>query len=113
MTSDRRTGLDVLSYDKCVDLLARSPIGRVGVHLEGHPPAILPINYAFDDEHDIVFRTDTASILHRAQHHTVAFEIDGIDRLYHLGWSVLVIGTVEEVTDRPELAALANLPLGP
>jgi uncharacterized protein len=94
MTRDRRTGVDVLSYDECVGLLARSPIGRVAVHLTGHPPTILPINYAFD-EPNIVFRTETSSILHRADQHTVAFEIDGIDRLYHLGWSVLVVGTVK------------------
>ena len=109
MTRGQRTGLDVLSYDERVGLLTRAPIGRVGVHLEGHPPAILPINYAFDDEHNIVFRTDTSSILHRAHQHTVAFEIDGIDRLYHLGWSVLVVGTVEEVTNRSECASLASL----
>ncbi len=112
MTRDSRTGLDVLSYDECLGLLAHSPIGRVAVHLNGHPPVIFPINYAFD-EHNIVFRTDASSILHRAHQHTVAFEIDGIDRRYHLGWSVLVVGTVEEVTDRSELAALATLPLGP
>jgi nitroimidazol reductase NimA-like FMN-containing flavoprotein (pyridoxamine 5'-phosphate oxidase superfamily) len=112
MTRDGRTGLDVLSFDECLGLLARSPIGRVAVHLDEHPPAIFPINYVFD-EHNVVFRTDTLSMLHRAHQHTVAFEIDGIDRLYHLGWSVLVVGTVEEVTSRSELAALATLPLGP
>jgi hypothetical protein len=64
MTRDGRTGLDVLSYDECLGLLAHSPIGRVAVLLAEHPPAIFPINYAFD-EHNIVFRTDTSSILHR------------------------------------------------
>lgn len=112
MTRDSRTGLDVLSYDECLGLLARAPIGRVAVHLNGHPPVIFPINYTLHDT-NIVFRTDTSSILHQADHHTVAFEIDGIDRLYHLGWSVLVVGTVEEITKRTEVAALATLPLGP
>ena len=51
-TSDR---LDVLSDEECRDLLARSPIGRIAVHLVGHAPAIFPINYVFD-EHHIVFR---------------------------------------------------------
>jgi uncharacterized protein len=81
MTRDRRTGLDVLSYDECLDLLARAPVGRVAVHLGGHPPAIFPINYALHDT-CIVFRTDTSSVLHQSDLHTVAFEIDGIDRLY-------------------------------
>ena len=112
MTCDRRTGLDVLSYDECLGLLARAPIGRVAMHLPERPPVIFPINYAFDG-HNIVFRTDTLSILHQADQHTVAFEIDGIDRIYHLGWSVLIVGRLEAVTDRSEHVALATLPVGP
>jgi hypothetical protein len=112
MIRDNSTGLDVLSDDECRDLLARSPVGRIAVHLAEHSPAIFPINYVFD-EHDIAFRTDASSMLHRARQHTVAFEIDGVDRVYHLGWSVLVVGILEEVTTRSELAALATLPLGP
>jgi Pyridoxamine 5'-phosphate oxidase len=59
LTRDRRTGLDVLSYDECLSLLARAPIGRVAVHLNGHPPVIFPINYTLHDT-NIVFRTDTS-----------------------------------------------------
>jgi nitroimidazol reductase NimA-like FMN-containing flavoprotein (pyridoxamine 5'-phosphate oxidase superfamily) len=112
MTRDQRTGLDVLGYDECVELLARAPVGRVAVNLAGHSPVIFPVNYTFDG-HNVAFRTDTSSLLHRAHQHAVAFEIDGIDRRYHLGWSVLVVGIVEEVTDRTELAALTTMPLGP
>lgn len=112
MTHDSNAGLDVLTDDECRDLLARSPIGRIAVHLAERSPAIFPINYVFD-EHHIVFRTDRSSIVHQADQLTVAFEIDGIDRVYHLGWSVLVVGTLEEVTDPSELVALATLPLGP
>ena len=112
MTDDTANRLDVLSDEECRVLLARSPIGRIAVHLVEHAPAIFPINYVFD-EHHIVFRTDASSMLHRAHQHTVAFEIDGIDRIYHLGWSVLVVGTLEEVTSPAELTALATLPLGP
>jgi len=112
MPRDSNAGLEALSDDECRDLLARSPVGRIAVHLAERAPAILPINYVFD-EHHIVFRTDTSSLLHQAHQHTVAFEIDGIDRVYRLGWSVLVVGTLEEVTNRSELAALATLPIGP
>jgi uncharacterized protein len=112
MTRDHHTGLDILSYDECLRLLAHTPIGRIAVHLAEHAPVIFPINYDLD-ETSIVFRTDASSMLHQADQHTVAFEIDGIDRVYHLGWSVLVVGTVQEITDRSELAALVTLPLGP
>ena len=100
-----------MSFDECVALLARCPVGRVGVYLAGHQPVIFPVNFAFDD-HNIVFRTNESSTLHRAREHTVAFEIDGIDRVYHLGWSVLVVGTLQQVTDASEIVALAGLPLG-
>jgi len=103
--------MDVLTYDECVALLTRVPVGRVGVHLVDQPPVIFPVNYVFDG-HDVVFRTDTASMLHRADGHTVAFEIDGIDRPYHLGWSILVVGRLEEVTDPAERDALVAAPLG-
>jgi hypothetical protein len=111
VTHDDGTGLDVLSYDECVALLARCPVGRVGVHLAGHQPVIFPVNFAFDD-HNIVFRTNESSMLHRASEHTVAFEIDGIDRVYHLGWSVLIVGTLQEVTRQSEIVAFSGLPLG-
>ena len=112
MTRDAGTGLDVLSLDECCDLLVRTPIGRVAVHLAEHPPVIFPINYFFDGS-DIAFRTNPTSLLHRADRHTVAFEIDGVDRLYHLGWSVLVTGTLQEVTGHSDVIRLASLPLGP
>ena len=60
-----------------------------------------------------MFRTDAQSMLHRAHERTVAFEIDGIDRHYHLGWSVLVVGHLDQVTDSSEIARLTTLPLGP
>lgn len=43
----------------------------------------------------------------------VAFECDGIDRVYHTGWSVLATGNAEEVVNEAELARLARLPLDP
>ena len=43
----------------------------------------------------------------------VAFEIDGIEPLYHPGWSVLVSGVGRHVIDATDVAALAELPLRP
>ena len=112
MAHDARSGMDILSYDESVQLLRRCSVGRVAVHLVGEFPTILHVNYAFD-EHDVLFRTNEGSTLHRGDHRTVAFEIDGIDRIYHEGWSVLVVGTLEAVNTPEQLAAYAMLPLGP
>jgi nitroimidazol reductase NimA-like FMN-containing flavoprotein (pyridoxamine 5'-phosphate oxidase superfamily) len=111
VTSDSSRGLDVLAVDECIALLERCPVGRVGVDLAGEGPAVFPVNYAFDGR-DVTFRTNTGSLLHRADQSRVAFEIDGIDRVYHQGWSVLVVGLLRAVTNTAECEALAELPVG-
>jgi hypothetical protein len=42
-----------------------------------------------------------------------AFEIDGIDAMYHEGWSVLVRGHCCHVDDEAALVQLERLPLLP
>jgi nitroimidazol reductase NimA-like FMN-containing flavoprotein (pyridoxamine 5'-phosphate oxidase superfamily) len=100
-----------MARDECLRLLARERLGRIGVCVD-QQPVLLPVNYAMDGNH-IVFRTDPGTKLHAAIGRPVAFEIDGFDRLYHEGWSVLVVGTAEEVESAAELARLSRLPLGP
>jgi uncharacterized protein len=95
----------------CVHLLTAHGLGRLAVSLRDQP-LILPVNYAMDGD-CVVFRTDAGTKLYGAAGQPVAFEIDGFDRLYHEGWSVLVVGTAEEVHQPAERARLAALPLGP
>jgi nitroimidazol reductase NimA-like FMN-containing flavoprotein (pyridoxamine 5'-phosphate oxidase superfamily) len=78
----------------------------------GGQPIILPVNYAMDGSR-VVFRTDPGTKLFAAVGHPVAFEIDGSDTMYHEGWSVLVVGTAEEVCDEAEIARLSRLQLAP
>jgi nitroimidazol reductase NimA-like FMN-containing flavoprotein (pyridoxamine 5'-phosphate oxidase superfamily) len=74
-------------------------------------PAIFPVNYAVDDG-DIYFFTAPGSRLAAATRHAVvAFEVDHVEQWSHTGWSVLVVGSADEVTDPLELAALRSLPL--
>jgi uncharacterized protein len=40
-----------------------------------------------------------------------AFEIDGIDAASRTGWSVIIVGVTEEVTDPGEVRRLENLRL--
>ncbi len=114
-TQDLRTdrqGLEVLSYEECDGLLADQGIGRVAFVHEGEP-AVFPVNYQWHRK-TIVFRTARGAKLDAAEvGRTAAFEIDGWDEVYQRGWSVLVRGWVEEVSDDSELAELDALPLTP
>jgi uncharacterized protein len=110
---DEHTGLDVIDRQECMQLLARGGLGRVAVVPDGVRPTVLPVNYVLDGE-SIVFRTAAGSKLTAAlRNGHAAFEIDGADPLGHTGWSVVVAGHAEEITDPDELARAAELPLRP
>ena len=109
---DRRTGLEILDRDECEALLARSIIGRVAIVSVDGRPLVFPVNFALDGG-AIVFRSDPGTKLHGARRGPVAFECDGVDSVYHTGWSVLATGNAEVVVNEAELARLARLPLGP
>jgi nitroimidazol reductase NimA-like FMN-containing flavoprotein (pyridoxamine 5'-phosphate oxidase superfamily) len=76
-------------------------------------PIIRPLNYVFDPRsQSVVFRTAEGSKLHgllRARE--AAFEIDGIDAGGRTGWSVVILGVAEEVTNTSELRRLEKLGL--
>ena len=108
---DRRTGLEELDRDECLRLVARCPIGRVGVVVAGRP-LVFPVNFTLDGE-AVVFRSDEGTKVHAARNGPVALECDGIDPVYHAGWSVLLLGEAEEVQNPVDVARLERLPLGP
>ena len=104
-----RTGLEVLDRQTCIALLAKSTLGRIAVVADDRP-LIFPVNFALDGE-SIVLRTDPGTKLRRATQGWVAFECDGLDSVYHTGWSVLASGVAEEVRNAAEIAQLERLPL--
>ena len=74
-------------------------------------PSIVPVNYLLDDD-KVVIRTDAGSKLAAALRGApVAFEVDGVDETHQAGWSVVVRGHAEEVTDAGKLAELRQTPL--
>ena len=112
MLIDNRTGLEVLDRDECFRLLGLNGVGRIAVVDGGHP-VIFPINYVVDSE-QIMFRTAPGTKLDAAvRTQRVAFEIDSADPMYHTGWSVLVVGRCEEITDPQRRAEIDQLPLRP
>jgi len=107
-----RHGMEKLSRDECLTLLATRSVGRVGITVSALP-VIFPINFVLMDG-DIVFRSSPGSKLTAAaQRAVVAFEVDDVDTMYHSGWSVLVVGPAYEITDPTELEHARNLPLLP
>jgi hypothetical protein len=97
-------GLEILTEDECWRLIEMPGIGRVGVTV-GALPAIFPVNYTAPDR-TIVFRTAAGTKLRAAvEHAVVVFEVDHADPLYHVGWSVQVVGVAEPV-DRQDDPAL-------
>jgi len=106
-----------LERDECVQLLARTTFGRLAVsppdwHL---PPVIRPVTYVFDlSSQSIVFRSARGSkftaLLLSGQG---TFEIDGIEPEAETGWSVIVRGPVEEITNTAEIDRVRRLGLHP
>jgi uncharacterized protein len=85
-----------LSVDECLNLLANEVFGRLAL-VGPSGPRIVPLNFALVDG-TVVLRTSPYSEL--AQHgigKAAAFEIDEVDHTRQTGWSVVVVGTLEEV----------------
>jgi nitroimidazol reductase NimA-like FMN-containing flavoprotein (pyridoxamine 5'-phosphate oxidase superfamily) len=98
-----------LDRDECLRLLADHRFGRLAVAMPDRTPVIRPVNYVFDQpSQSAVFRTALGSkfgALLRAER--AAFEIDGIDESGRSGWSVIIAGLAEEITNEAELERLA------
>ena len=112
---DPATQIVELDHGECLRLLTATSLGRLAVNVEGWPPVIRPVNYVFDERsQSVVFRSARGSKLTALLLSTeAAFEIDGIEADAAAGWSVIVIGTSEEVTQTAEIHRLEQLGLRP
>jgi nitroimidazol reductase NimA-like FMN-containing flavoprotein (pyridoxamine 5'-phosphate oxidase superfamily) len=109
-TIDARTWLEHLGPAECWNLLAATPMGRIGV-LNDSAPEIYPVNHVVD-RHTIVFRTDPGSKLRGLlRSPAVCYQVDAIDPTDATGWSVLVKGRAVELHHPDELRQAAMLPL--
>ncbi len=100
--------LEALDVEPSMRLLDEHHLGRLALNdLAG--PLVFPVNYVFDLG-AVVFRSDMGTKLRAAEDRIhAAFQIDHVDELHRIGWSVLVRGRLAEVTDADELARLAAL----
>jgi nitroimidazol reductase NimA-like FMN-containing flavoprotein (pyridoxamine 5'-phosphate oxidase superfamily) len=98
----RDEGFRELERQECLRLLARVPLGRI-VYTDGALPAVLPVNFSLDDDFSVILRTAADSRMASAvDGAVVAFEADQFDESSHTGWSVIVTGRAELVTDPAE-----------
>jgi nitroimidazol reductase NimA-like FMN-containing flavoprotein (pyridoxamine 5'-phosphate oxidase superfamily) len=111
---DGQAGIEIVSREECLRLLADEMVGRIGFLVSGDVE-VLPVNYVLDGE-AVVFRTAPGSKLEWATRSPVVFEVDRVDPATRSGWSVIVHGRAEVVTvfDRVELRErVAALPVDP
>ncbi|MFB9682382.1 pyridoxamine 5'-phosphate oxidase family protein [Streptosporangium vulgare] len=103
-------GLQILSRQECLALLASASIGRI-VFTDRALPAVQPVNFVLDGQ-DIVIRTGIGSKLAAATSGAiVAFEADDFDPTTHTGWSVTAIGPARAAHEPHEIQHLSTLPL--
>jgi nitroimidazol reductase NimA-like FMN-containing flavoprotein (pyridoxamine 5'-phosphate oxidase superfamily) len=102
--------LEVLDREACLQLLATASLGRIGVSA-GALPTILPVNFLFDGDRILVRTSPGTKLDAAACGAVVAFEVDDFDPMYHSGWSVVITGPAQELTDEHELAAVRTQPL--
>lgn len=95
--SDAGNVLEVLDEAQSLALLGSAEVGRVGVVVDGQP-LIFPVNHILEGR-SIIVRTDSARMLSGASLAKVAFEADGFDAGARSGWTVLVEGIGNDVTE--------------
>jgi nitroimidazol reductase NimA-like FMN-containing flavoprotein (pyridoxamine 5'-phosphate oxidase superfamily) len=102
--SDSGTGsagtVEELGTRECWDYLQAHDFGRIGV-APGGEVAIYPINYLAEQGRIYLRTSPGAKLVGLMLNTRVAFEIDG--RSDDSAWSVLVIGTAEEVEMPPKI----------
>lgn len=104
--------LQRLSPDECMTLLEGHPsrLGRIAF-VDQDYPVVLPVNFRVY-RGSVVFRTDPGSkLMAAAMGQKMSFEADDIDARWHEGWSVLIQGSCEEITDPDQLAMLDQMGL--
>jgi transcriptional regulator with XRE-family HTH domain len=99
-------GLVEIGEEECYAHLKLTSVGRVAPGPDAEP-FILPVNFIVDGR-DIVFRTRQGSAPAGLQG-LVAFQADELIAGPRLGWSVLLIGRAERVTEPDELSALREI----
>jgi nitroimidazol reductase NimA-like FMN-containing flavoprotein (pyridoxamine 5'-phosphate oxidase superfamily) len=99
-------GLEILDRASCLELLATAQVGRLAWAAVDGQVHIRPVNYTLVGT-DVIVRTAMGSILAAALANLpVTFEADELEPALQAGWSVVVIGTAEDIGATAEAARL-------
>lgn len=91
-----------LDRAQCLDLLRSAHIARVVLSIKCIPVA-LPVNAAVQDD-CVIFSTDSGSKLTASvEGQVVSVEADHMDFTYRTGWSVLLTGRAQLVTEAADI----------
>ena len=109
--TDQR-GSIVIERTECLRLLARGAnerkLGRLGICLDGIPH-IIPVNFSVVDRR-IIVRLGSGLLSSHADGTRVAFEVDHAEAFSNNGWSVLVHGLAQLLSDEEVAHVGRNLP---
>ncbi|MFC4907026.1 pyridoxamine 5'-phosphate oxidase family protein [Actinomadura gamaensis] len=99
---------DVLDRAACLRLLETVVVGRVAWTGGDGRPVVLPVNFFLDGD-AIVFRSAPGGKLEATRTAgELTFEADDAEPALRTGWSVLIHGSAEVVTEPGEIARLAH-----
>jgi uncharacterized protein len=94
-----------LAFDDCVRLLHAGVVGRAAVSTPDGPQ-IIPMNYAVADEALLLATSPYSALGTYGDGNLIAFEVDHFDYDNHTGWSVVVRGRAEVVSDPDALVKM-------
>lgn len=105
--------LEAIEPERCWELLATQPLGRLSFTAHSGVPVIVPVNFAVDDRTIVLRSGHGPKLTAAARRDLVAFEVDDIDIGSRTGWSVVVIGQASLVTESSQRRRLDALGLQP
>jgi uncharacterized protein len=99
-----------LCREECLRLLASVPVGRLIFTVNALPTA-RPVNFVLADGLIVLRTAADSAVAHKAAGAVVAFEADEFDPATFSGWSVVVTGCAQLVTDAAAVARYQAVPL--
>lgn len=97
-----------ISVTECRELLSVAVIGRIAFN-SATGMQLIPVNFLFSDG-NVYLQVNAASVMGQlgAGMEDVAFETDHHEDLYQQAWSVMVNGSIEQVTDQQEVERIRS-----
>ena len=92
-----------MSRAEAIGLLETQQVGRL-VYTRRVLPAVIPVNFAVRGGAVMIRTGSKSSFAQAVRGAAVAFQVDELDRAGRSGWSVIVTGIAQLVTDQAELA---------